>query len=502
MPLHIMQVPFYDYSQNWTRCDLSGIENSAPSTIELAGEPFADVKTMDRIAASLAVALSIAFQSIAAAPPAEAQAQRQELTYEQAVSVAQYLTRSGHYLDALLLLRQLPLDRADKFEVLFLRGLAAMELSTQALDEEVREGLLEEAVEALFVVSSNNPGLLRPRLELARAYFMQGNDEAAREHFEWALSTRPPPVVVYNVQRFLAEIRSRRRLTGYFGFALAPDTNITNVYEDRRVTILGLPFTLDEPAQAKTGIGFSVWGGGEYHLPVIPNKLSMRLGASSSITDYPGGDNDSASLGVFAGPLYRFDNGTEASVVGFLTQRWSGGRESNWDLGTRLNFAHQVSETQRVRGEIGTYNRLHAYDYQSDGRRKYINFGSDFRLSDTALLSVNYSRFFNGAESIKNRSNGYSLGASVSFALQGGYDLSFGADYTSTKIEGNWFPFIIDGSMRNDHLRAFSVGIGNRNFRLFGFSPKLSVTAYNKTSNVENAGYKKMRAEFSFVRYY
>ncbi|MDE0303327.1 MAG: surface lipoprotein assembly modifier [Albidovulum sp.] len=457
---------------------------------------------MNRIAASLAIALAIAIQIVVASIPAGAQSQRQVLTYEQAVGFARFLTRNGHYLDALLLLRQLPLDSDDRYEVLFLRGLAAMELSNLASDEEVRVGLLDEAVEALYLVVSNNPGLLRPRLELARAYFFQGNDEAAKEHFEWVLSTQPPPAVIYNVQVFLAQIRSRRRLTGYFGFALAPDTNITNVYEDRQVMILGLPFTLDEPAQAKTGIGLSLWGGGEYRLPIVPNKLSLRLGASSSITDYPGGANDNASLGVFAGPHYQFDNRTEASVVGFLTQRWSGGKEANWDLGARLSFARQVSERQRVSGEIGAYNRSHAYEPESDGRRHYVNVGSAFRIYDNTLLSLKYSRFFNDAERVKDRNNGYSLGAEIAFALQGGYDLSFGADYTSTKIEGNWFPFIVDGSMRTDNLRSYSVGIGNRNFRLFGFSPKLSLTAFHKTSNVQTAGFKKRRVEVSFVRYY
>ena len=76
------------------------------------------------------------------------------------------------------------------------------------------------------------------------------------------------------------------------------------------------------------------------------------------------------------------------------------------------------------------------------------------------------------------------------------------AEYTKSKFGGNWFPFIIDGSKRSDYVRTFSVGIGNRNLRLFGFSPKLTLTAINKSSNVQNYGFDKNRAEFAFVRYY
>ena len=129
----------------------------------------------------MTIALTIALQSIALSTPAKAQ--QQFLTYEQAVGAAEFLANNGHYLDALLLLRQLPLDREDRYEVLFLRGLAAMELSNRALEDEVRDALLDEAVEAFYVVSSNNPGLLRPRLELARAYFMRGDDESRKRTF-------------------------------------------------------------------------------------------------------------------------------------------------------------------------------------------------------------------------------------------------------------------------------------------------------------------------------
>jgi len=453
---------------------------------------------LNRMAWCIAIALAIALQFTAET----ARAQRQLLTYEQAVGAARFLTRSGHFYDALLLLRQLPLDGEERYEILFLRGWAALELSNLALDEDVRDALLDEAIEALYVVASNNPGLLRPRLELARAYFMRGDDEPAKEHFEWVLSTQPPQVVAYNVHNFLNEIRGRRRLTGYFGFALAPDTNIANVYEDRNIMIFGLPFTLDQPAEAKSGVGLSLWGGGEYRLPVIPNKLSLRFGASGSVTDYPGGDFDSVSMGVFAGPHYQFDNRTDGSVVGFLTQRWSGGRETNWDAGIRLSLARQVSEIQRIKAEFGTYNRYHRYEEQNDGRHKYVRLDSDTRLNEITLLNVNYSRFFDDTATARSTSNGYSIGATLSFSLQGGYDISLGADYSSTKFDGNWFPYIIDGSKRTDRLRTYTIGIGNRNFRVFGFSPKLSLIAINKESNVQNTGYQKRRAELSFVRYF
>ena len=87
--------------------------------------------------------------------------------------------------------------------------------------------------------------------------------------------------VVANVQRFLAEIRARRRWTMYLGAAMSPDSNIGGASDEQIIYINDLPFRRDAEELTTSGIGVSVWTGGEYQYP-LGDRLRLRLGGDLS----------------------------------------------------------------------------------------------------------------------------------------------------------------------------------------------------------------------------
>ena len=185
------------------------------------------------------------------------------------VSGAQALVRAGKFDEALTVLRPLARGRAVEANVLFLIGLAATGASQQPdLADDEREALLDEAIAALHTMLIVPPGLVRVRLELARAFFLKGEDRLARSHFERVLAGKPVAPVVANVQRFLAEIRARRRWTMYLGAAMSPDSNIGGASDEQIIYINDLPFRRDAEELTTSGIGVSVWTGGEYQYPL------------------------------------------------------------------------------------------------------------------------------------------------------------------------------------------------------------------------------------------
>ena len=110
---------------------------------------------------------------------------------------------------------------------MFLKGLTALQYSRHRdVPAAAREALLDEAIASFRTMLIDQPGLVRVRLELARAFFYKGEDGLSQEHFERVLAGNPPDPVVANVRRFLSLIRARRRWSMYLGFAAAPDTNI------------------------------------------------------------------------------------------------------------------------------------------------------------------------------------------------------------------------------------------------------------------------------------
>ena len=79
-------------------------------------------------------------------------------------------------------------------DIFFLLGLAAIEKSGQPdITESDREALLADAIKALRTILIDRPDLVRVRLELARAFYLNGDDGLARDHFERVLAGNPPP---------------------------------------------------------------------------------------------------------------------------------------------------------------------------------------------------------------------------------------------------------------------------------------------------------------------
>ena len=94
------------------------------------------------------------------------------------------LIEQGRFEEALGILRPLAQGGAVEANVLFLIGLAATGASQQPdLADDEREALLDEAIGSLRAMLVDRPDLVRVRLELARAFFLKGENDLARRHF-------------------------------------------------------------------------------------------------------------------------------------------------------------------------------------------------------------------------------------------------------------------------------------------------------------------------------
>ena len=149
---------------------------------------------------AIAVCLLLAAPAWGAADEAEAPFSP-ETPAAGAEAEAKALMAAGHFADALAILRPPVEAGAVPANLLFLYGLAASEASQQpGLADDAREALLDDAIVAFHTMLVAHPGLVRVRLELARAFFRKGEDELARRHFEHVLAGGVPEPVAANVQ--------------------------------------------------------------------------------------------------------------------------------------------------------------------------------------------------------------------------------------------------------------------------------------------------------------
>ena len=385
---------------------------------------------------------------------------------------ARALIECGRFAEALVILG--PLMRGAAFEpnLYFLFGLAATGASHQpGLEEEDREALLDGAIAAFREMLIDRPGLVRVHLELGRAFFLKGEDDLARRHFEWVLAGNPPQPVAANVGSFLAAIQARRRWSFNMGASIAPDTNIGAGSDERTIYVFGLPFLRDAEDLTTSGVGLAVWGGAEYQYP-LDERVRLRAGANLSRREYGGSDFDQAYLSTHLGPRWLADESTEASLLATVSQRWQGTVKDHHSLGGRLEVGHRVSPRVTVNGRLSWEDRHYRTDTHLDGTAMDVSLGGAYVITPTvrANLSLGYGR--ERPELVRLRHEGARVGAGVSVILPLGFTVGGGGEHRWTDYEPGWAPFVEDGGARKDRTWSARASVHNRGITLYGFSPR------------------------------
>ena len=416
------------------------------------------------------------------------------------VTEAQALIQQGKFDEALAILRPLARGNPDDQNVLFLMGLAAIEASRLPdVAEAERDSLLDEAIASLRVMLIDRPGLVRVRLELARAFFLKGEDSLSRRHFERVMAGNPPEAVAANVRRFLSQIRVRRRWSMYLGGSVAPDTNIGGTSGERIIYIQGLPFRRDAEELTSSGVGVSVWTGGEYQYP-LGDRLRLRAGGDISRREYSGSRFDQLFVSGHAGPRWLAGANTEVSLLANVRRRWMGAGPENDDLGLRAEAGHRFSRRVTANAGASWHDRRYRIRTSLDGPVVDFSLGGTWVITPTvrADAAAGYGR--ERPETERFRHTRRWLRAGVTVALPLGFTVGGSGQFRWTDYEGNWFPFTSEGEPREDRTRSLRVSVHNRAFTLYGFSPQLSVVNEVRTTNAQLYDYKRTGGELRFVR--
>ena len=392
----------------------------------------------------------------------------------------------------------------------FRTGMEALNAAHAIEDRDARDAKLDEAIAAFRAVLVDRPELVRVRLELARAFFMKEEDRLARRHFEQVLAGSPPPAVAANVQRFLNVMRARRRWTAHFGAAIAPDSNMNAASGEKTVwidTFLGrLPFTLDQHKPPKSGLGVSLWGGGEYQYP-LPGSGSgagrwrLRSGADASAREYKGGEFDNHSVSVHLGPRRLIDARTEASLLATVDRQWTAGMPETDRFGLRLEAERRLTPRLALSGRVSAARRNCRDCNHLDGPVGDVSLGASWAALPILRLGARAGWNWTRADSEHWRSRGPQAGVNATVALPAGFTVGLGASMRRTEYQGRGIVHnTVDRKPRKDETHTLSASVHNRALTVLGFSPRLSFIREERDTNAQTLDYERDRAELSFVR--
>ena len=418
------------------------------------------------------------------------------------VAEARELINARRYLEALTVLRPLAERPPVAENVLFLIGLSAIEASQQpGLSEEARDKLLDAAIEALRTTLVREPSLVRVRLELARAFFLKEEDRLAKRHFEQALAGKPPPAVVLNVNRFLAQIRARKDWSAGVGVALAPDSNLAARSDEDTIlldTPFGrLPFTYqgDTP---KSGVGIALWASGEYQYPVA-RDWRIRAGGNLSRREYRSDEYDRMTLAGHLGPRWLVGQYSEASVLASARQSWLSDEAEYRDLGVRVEGRHRLGARTVASLGVSRHERRYEEADHLDGPLTDVSLGLGWVASPTARIDTAGGWSLQRTELKRQRNSSHWLRLGASVQLPRGFTVGGAGTLRWTAYRGN-SPYVLGGGPRSDVTRLVRLYAHNRAFTVAGFSPQVSLVQEIRTSNAQLHGYDRISGELGLVR--
>ena len=393
---------------------------------------------------------------------------------------------------------------SEAIATLFSVGMRARAAAEQTDDEEVREALFDTAVQSFRRILVNNPQLVRVRLELALTFFQLGRDGLARRHFELVLAGGVPPPVAENIRRFLQVMRARKRWTGYFGAAFAPDSNLNAASNSEVIyidTVFGrLPFRREGDFGARSGLGLSVWGGGEYQKP-LSQRLRLRVGADLAQREYSGSDFDQLFAAVFTGPRLLVGRLTDVSLLGTAQRQWLGGKPYVDETGARLEIDRRLTQGLWARGTTAYRDRTcHGCEFRNG---PVVDFTLNLFWTVAPVMqlhtAIGYEREHSASEHWRTLGRWVRVGSSLALPL--GFTLGNSAQMRRTYYDGSGAAHLtLTGAPRRDRTLTLSVSLLNRALTIFGFSPQLAVVHENRRTNAQAQSYKRDRAELRFIR--
>ncbi|MEL6599329.1 MAG: surface lipoprotein assembly modifier [Pseudomonadota bacterium] len=389
-----------------------------------------------------------------------------------------------------------PETEEDRRQYLFLYGLAAIEL-----------GEYDVAISALERLVTATPGLPRPRLELARAYFLNGNDGNARQQFLLVLGGDLPPEVVANVQIFLDQIEARR--DWYFSVTggVAPDTNVNAASTSRTVRFggfdEGIEFTRSDDSVANSGFGLELISRAGKFFPYGDRRNRFFVKGEVISRDYANITFDDLQGTVQIGHGWQWQSAV-LNIGPIHGRRWFAADPYSQTQGLRIDGAVRTAPrwTWNAFVEVAEdtlIDRRLDDDRQQTVDRIYVSAGPTYSLSPKTRVGLSLGALANDGDNDDDDKSGMFVGLRFYTEFENGLTVSLAPRITGERFHAER-PIVAANERRSDITYSFTTEISHRQFRINGLQPYVQLSLSKRESVSEFYEYERARVFAGLTR--
>ncbi len=426
------------------------------------------------------VSIAVAADPIAAAQPDLAKTR---------LDLAARALAAGRRDQAVALLAELDaahpaLEGHDASQLEFLHGLVAMDAHDYG-----------EAVRHFRRLLVREPRSVRARLEIGRAYFLNGDYGNAERQFLFARAGNLPPRVRQNVDRFLAAIRARKRFSINVAFTFASDSNRNAGPTADSVTLYGLPFQLSPTARANGGLGLAIDTSVEW-APPLTGRLKWRVAGQLRRAQYRETAVDDMTLSASTGPHYtllRWGFDLTANVA----RRWYADRVFSDSYGASIDVARVLDARLGVDGSLAVSRMRYP---QSPAMNGTATTGAATFLytpgPDSMIRAgISLTRQSAGNDAFAFHARQFSAG--YVRELGNGITLSLAATHSLIAYDA---PFAAFGVTRVDRQPSAQIMLLDRRIVWHGLTPRISYAYVVNDSSISLYRFHRRRFELSLSR--
>lgn len=394
------------------------------------------------------------------------------------IAEAQALFAAKNYTELKPLLASLRAEKPPHLEVLFISGMLASQ-----------QGDYANAVSEFRKMLARDPGLFRPRLELALALQKSGDTRAAKYQYDQVLAASLPEQVRDNIYNQLGDIQSRLP-SFHLSLDVVSDSNPNQASNNSIIYIGGLPFTLNN-SSAKSAYGLSL--SGDLHWPLASDP-SWYAHAYAEVNEYGKRDFNSIYAQTTVGKRLDWGWNNLSTEVGGHVSNYQGHPQYDGWLVRSTSFI-RASDQWGLSADA-TYKKYN-YNVLSflDGDMKSLNLTNIYIPQPTQRweLGAGISQY-----SAKEPAYSYTQPqASIHYIQEWPEGWVTGAQLKALVADYNAAdPFF--GVVRHDKEARVEFDLQNRKLQLWSFYPKILIGYVDRSSNLDLFNYKRVYAHIDF----